>query len=78
MEETIKRLLAQVMEDDAQPENWNSDTDIINDIGIDSLQIVKFMMAVEDELDIKLNYEEMTFDDFSSIRALSDFLERQK
>lgn len=76
MEDLIKTVLAQTMEVEAVPDSWTSDTDLINDIGIDSLQIVQFMLALEDRLGISIDYEELTFDDFSSIRALASFLEK--
>jgi len=75
--EIIKELLAEVMGDAAAAGSWNDDTDIINDIGIDSLQIVRFMMALEDRLGISLDYEDLSFDDFSSIRSLADYIEKQ-
>ena len=75
--EIIKEALIEVMDNASESESWNDDTDIINDIGIDSLQIVRFMLAIEDRLGISINYEDLTFDDFSSIRALSAFLEKQ-
>lgn len=75
--EIIKELLAEVMGDDAQPGSWNDDTDIINDIGIDSLQIVRFMLALEDRLGISLDYEDLSFDDFSSISRLAEYTEKQ-
>ena len=77
MEEMIKELLAETIEDDSAKRSWNSDTDIINEIGIDSLQLVRFLLAVENRLGISLNYEEMSFDIFSSIGSLAKFLEEQ-
>ena len=76
MEEIIKTVLAETIEG-ADPDSWGPDTDIINDIGIDSLQTVRFLMALEDRLGISIDYEELSFDDFSSIRALAAFMERQ-
>ena len=75
--EIIKELLAEVMGDAAAAGSWNDDTDIINDIGIDSLQIVRFMMALEDILGISLDYEDLSFDDFSSISRLAEYIEKQ-
>ena len=72
--EVIKDILAKTIEAEDLKQSWTEETNIIDDIGIDSLQIVRFMMAVEDRLGISINYEEMTFDDFSSIKALKEFL----
>ena len=75
LEETIKELLAITIEDESAKDSWDSDTDIINDIGIDSIQIVRFMLSLEDRLDIDLDFDELSFDDFSSIGSLADFLQ---
>ena len=77
MEETIRTLLAETLEDAQAAESWGPDTDIINDIGIDSLQIVRFLLALEDRIGISLDYDQLSFDDFSSISALADFIRTQ-
>ncbi len=77
MEEMIKELLAEIIEDDSAKESWNCDTDIINDIGIDSLQLVRFLLAVENRLGMTLDYEDLKFEYFSSIRTLAEYLEEQ-
>ncbi|MBR0418671.1 MAG: acyl carrier protein [Erysipelotrichaceae bacterium] len=77
MEEMIKELLAEIIEDDSAKKSWNCDTDIINDIGIDSLQLVRFLLAVENRLGMTLDYEDLKFEYFSSIRTLAEYLEEQ-
>jgi Phosphopantetheine attachment site. len=75
LEEIIKTLLAETIEDMGAKESWNTDTDIINDIGIDSIQIVRFMLSLEDALGVSLDFEELSFEDFSSIGALAKLVE---
>ena len=76
MEETIKRLLAEMTEKDPQNISWNSDTDILNDIGLDSLQLVQFLLKLEEEMDITIDYDQLTFEDLATIGTLSSFLSR--
>ncbi len=76
MEEMIKRLLAEMMEIDPQNVSWNSDTDILNDIGVDSLQLVQFLLKLEEEMNITIDYDALTFDDLATIGTLSSFLSR--
>ncbi|MBR2769080.1 MAG: acyl carrier protein [Solobacterium sp.] len=76
MEEIIIRLLAETMETDVNSVTWNRDTDIINEIGIDSLQLVRFLMKLEEELNITIDYEALTFDDLATIGSLAKFLSR--
>ena len=76
MEETIKRLLAEMMKTDLQNVSWNSDTDILNDIGVDSLQLVQFLLKLEEEMNITIDYDALTFDDLATIGTLASFLSR--
>lgn len=76
MEEIIIRLLAETMEADVNEVSWNRETDIINDIGIDSLQLVRFLMRLEEEMNITIDYETLTFEDLATIGSLEAFLSR--
>ncbi len=76
LEEVIMTKLAETIEDEQAKENWNGETDIINEIGLDSIQIVRFMLAMEDYLGVSLNYDDMSFDDFSSIKLLAEWFGR--
>ena len=76
MEEMIKRLLAEMMEIDRQSVSWNSNTDILNDIGVDSLQLVQFLLKLEEEMTITIDYDALTFDDLATIGTLASFLSR--
>ncbi len=74
IEEVVISLLAKTIDDENSKDTWTAETDIINDIGIDSIQLVRFMLSVEDELGISLDFDDLDFDDFSSIGALADYL----
>lgn len=76
MEELIKKTLAEILEDDSMIDSWGPDTDIINDIGIDSLQLTWFLLKLEEELGTPIDYDALQFEDLESIRSLSAFLER--
>ena len=76
MEELIKELLAETIEDDSGKESWTKDTDILNGIGLDSLQLVSFLLKLEDRLDIVLDYDSLQFEDLASIGALEEYLKR--
>ena len=75
--EVIKTLLARTIEDEQAKNSWSGETDIINEIGLDSVQIVRFMLSLEDELGVSLDYEDMTFDVFGSINSLAKYITSQ-
>jgi acyl carrier protein len=78
MEQTIIRLLAELMEQNPEAVSWNSDTDILNEIGVDSLQLVRLLLKLEEELNLMIDYDALTFDDLATIGTLASFLSRCK
>lgn len=50
--EKIKELLAQQL--DASADDMSMDTDIANDLGADSLDVVELLMAIEDEFEVEV------------------------
>ena len=50
--EKIKELLAEQL--DASADDMSMDTDIANDLGADSLDVVELLMAIEDEFEVEI------------------------
>ncbi len=50
--EKIKELLAEQL--DASADDMSMDTDIANDLGADSLDVVELLMAIEDEFEVEV------------------------
>lgn len=53
--DTVRELLAHQLEID--PSVINMETDVIDDLGADSLDVVELIMAIEDEYDIVITDE---------------------
>lgn len=68
MYETVCELLAQQLEIDR--ELIGPDTDIIDDLGADSLDIVELVMSIEDEYDIVITDERA-----ANVRTVSQIVE---
>ncbi|MBB5441241.1 acyl carrier protein [Pedobacter sp. AK017] len=78
MIETIKKVIAKVTDDPEMASNLNEDADIINDVGLDSLQMIDFMLQIEDELDIELDFDTIDISHFSSLKSFAGFLATQR
>ena len=50
------------------------ETNIINDLGLDSLQIIEFLLTVEDELGVELDFETMDMDALTSVGSFCRFV----
>lgn len=53
--DTVRELLAHQLEVD--PETITTDTDIFDDLGADSLDVVELVMSIEEEYDIVITDE---------------------
>ncbi len=52
--------------------------DIIEDIGLDSLQMMEFMLEVESQLDLEIDFEKLDFSYLKSIEKFSEVLQQMK
>lgn len=78
MIEIIKEILLKVTENEVEAETWNENTDILNEIGLDSIQLIEFLLMLEENVGIEFEYENLEYDMFSSIRKLADELVEMK
>ncbi len=76
MFETLVQILCQIKEDPSLRERLKLETDLNNDIGLDSLQMINFMVKVEEGLKIEIDYDEFDYSHLGSIATFIDFLGR--
>lgn len=68
--EKLKEILAEQLETDA--ENITLETDIANDLGADSLDVVELAMTVEDEFGVEIPDEEI--ENLKTVGNVVDFI----
>lgn len=78
MIELIKKILIEVIGNDAEAGSWNENTDILKDIGIDSVQLIEFLLKIEENIEVEFDYENLEYDMLSSIGLLAKKLEEIK
>lgn len=74
MTERIKNILADVLEDHSLGPSLSDNANLITEIGLDSLQMIDFMLRIEEEFDIEIDFEKLNFDDLQSISRFSQHL----
>lgn len=75
--EKLKLIISQIKEQESLAETLKDDDDIINDIGIDSLEMIEFMLEIEDAFAIELNFDNINIAHLNSIKALGEYLHEQ-
>jgi acyl carrier protein len=68
----VKKILAEVMEDPSIEVSADISADLINDVGLDSLQMIEFLLTIESEFDIRIDYGNL---DFNKLRSIESFVE---
>ncbi|MCD1257237.1 acyl carrier protein [Paenibacillus athensensis] len=72
--EEIKNVLVEVRKNPELTANLTESTDIINEIGLDSLQMISFILGLEDSFSIEIDFEQFDFDHLSSIGKLGEYI----
>jgi acyl carrier protein len=70
----MKRLVAEVVGDESLAGRLADDTDLINDLGLDSIQTISLLLRIEDEFDVEVDFEGLDLDHLRSLRGFTEFL----
>ncbi|WP_127593063.1 acyl carrier protein [Paenibacillus lautus] len=75
MYDKIVDILCSIKEDQPElREVLSPETDLNNDIGLDSLQMIQFMLKVEDQLNVVIDYDQFDYEHLQSIDSFITFL----
>lgn len=78
MIELIKKILVEVIGNDVEADSWNESTGILKNIGLDSVQLIEFLLKIEENMKVEFDYENLEYDMLNSIGLLADKLEEMK
>ncbi|MDI5962363.1 acyl carrier protein [Streptomyces sp. SL13] len=74
-ENRVKKVLAEVLHEVVPPEAVTVEADMVQELGMDSLQAIQFLLRIEDEFDIELDYENLSLDHLRSVREFAVVVE---
>lgn len=74
MEQKIIEILSEIKEDETLKNSLSLDSNIIDDVGLDSLQMIKFILMVEEVFNKEIDYEKFEFSYLESINSFCNFL----
>jgi acyl carrier protein len=69
----IRDLLVRVTEAPDLAADVTEETDLLNDLGLDSLHMITFLLSVEEEFDVEINFESLEPEHLQSVLAFCEF-----
>jgi acyl carrier protein len=73
MKEKIKSIISQVKEG-VNLQDISYETDLISEIGFDSLEMINIVALLEDEFDCEFDYDNLNLSNFRSINLIEKLL----
>jgi acyl carrier protein len=70
----IADLVARVMKNPALAGKVTASTDLINEIGIDSLQMIDFLLSLEGEFGVEVDFDSLDRQHLTSVEELCRFV----
>lgn len=78
MIEKLKKLIAEVTEDENVAINLKPENNLITDIALDSLQFINLILALEDEYNFEIDFDEIDFEEISIVGKLIEYIEENR
>jgi acyl carrier protein len=72
----IKTVLARVLANGTAASDIGTAADLVEEYGLDSLQMISFLLGIEDALNVELDYENLELDHLRSVGQFADYVGR--
>jgi acyl carrier protein len=73
--DAIKQTLEKIKGVTGMSRTLSDDVDIIKGVGLDSLQMLRFMLELEERLAVVIDFDRLEYSYFNSIRTLAGFMD---
>ncbi|MFJ1892488.1 acyl carrier protein [Streptomyces sp. NPDC088170] len=78
-EARVMKVLANVLSRRLEPVQITPEVDMVTALGLDSLEAIEFLLQIEDEFDIELDFENLSLQHLTSVRTFSaEVIERRE
>jgi acyl carrier protein len=78
VEEKVIAILARVKAEQDLVGKMSAATGIIDEIGLDSLEMINLMLQVEEEFVVEINFEEFDLSHLATVASFSGYLAKLK
>jgi acyl carrier protein len=73
--DTLKQILGKIKADPALAARLGDGADLVDEVGLDSLETLQFMLEVEATLAVQIDFDKLEFSYLRSLQALAGFLD---
>ncbi|SEB06966.1 acyl carrier protein [Pedobacter hartonius] len=73
----LKAILETVIERPGAAIEFSDDANIITDIALDSVEMIEFMLEIEENFGIEINFDELDLSYLKSIEVLAEYVNSQ-
>lgn len=74
MDKKIIEILADIKEDEKLKDSLTGESSIIDDVGLDSLEMINFLLMIEEEFGKEIDFERLEYSNLESINKFVSFL----
>lgn len=78
MFEKLKKLITEVTENENLVNDLSLEADLITDIALDSLQFINLILALEDEYNFEIDFDELDIEEISTVGKLIHYIEEHR
>jgi acyl carrier protein len=72
----IKTVLARVLANGTTADDIGTSADLVEEYGLDSLQMISFLLGIEDAFNVELDYENLELGDLRSVAQFAAYVGR--
>ncbi len=74
VEDKVREVLVGVLSNGMSPDEVGRDADLVEEYGLDSLQLISFLLGIEDSFDLELDYENLELDHLRSVAQFASYV----
>ncbi|WP_430409961.1 acyl carrier protein [Kordia sp.] len=78
MKEKLAAILTEILEETITPENIQEETNLTTDFGLTSLNVMYFILEIENVFGVEVDLEEVDVKTFFTYKTLKEFIEREQ
>jgi acyl carrier protein len=78
MKAKLITILSEVLKNPSLKTSLNDNSNLLDDVGMDSLSLIDLVLRIEEEFHIHIDYNTLVYNDLKSISKFCDFLAKQK